>query len=169
MPHPWSVAPGRGHLRHGLPALACTVPAWWSSKASWRQERLHGRLVVNTCRIRFKGSSSMSSHFTTTPASDRPGLPKPLPSLAHASRMKRSQSLQNVNATFTPDATSHWRRHCSSATAERAPPARHPGARDCSELHHGYRRTYSGASRSSVCRGSLPFPRYLNLSPSSQP
>ena len=53
------------------------------------------------CRIRFKGSSSMSSHFTTTPASDRPGLPKPLPSLARASRLKRSPSLQNVNAAFT--------------------------------------------------------------------
>ena len=71
------------------------------AKAIWRQDRLHGRLVVNTCRICFKGSSSMSSHFTTTPASNRPGLPKPLPSVARASRLKRSPSLQNVNATFT--------------------------------------------------------------------
>ena len=62
---------------------------------------MHGRLVVNTCRICFKGSSSMSSHFTTTPASDRPGLPKPLPSQPRASRLKRSPSLQNVNAEFT--------------------------------------------------------------------
>ena len=71
------------------------------AKASWQQERLHGRLVVNTCRILYKGSSSMSSHFTTTPTSDCPGLPKPLPSLARASRLKRSPSLQNVNAAFT--------------------------------------------------------------------
>jgi hypothetical protein len=45
MPHPWSVAPGRGHLRHGLPALACTVPAWWSSKAS-SPPGLHGAMLV---------------------------------------------------------------------------------------------------------------------------
>ena len=78
----------------------CMV-VWWSSKASWRQDRLHGRLVVNTFRIHFKGSSSMSSHLTTMPASDRPGLPKPLPSLARASCVKQSPSLQNVNVAFT--------------------------------------------------------------------
>ena len=115
----------------------------------------------------------MSSHFTTTPASDGPGLPKPLPSLARASRLKPSPSLQNVSATLTGlNCRCNW---CVTDMRARCPLGPHVSNPMHLQLSHRSsvrihaRRTYSGASRPSIYRGSLPFSHYINLSPSSQP